>query len=217
MEKKSDNELFSVGATVEAAIGKSRQLKEGVLKAEWPKIVGRLANDSQPEYIKNRVLLITVETPVFLHYFTMNRKKYVDIVNDYFKSEVITDISIRTGVLNENRDEYMNCEDEVEEIFFEKPQEESKISSDDEQDISGDKNENYSVVKDGDMSASGIFKKIEYLKKIATEREKYLLSHGYKKCRSCGMIFQSDDQSEEFCKVCIEEKKDREFKRRGNY
>lgn len=215
MEKKSDNELFSVGATVEAAIGKSRQLKEGVLKAEWPKIVGRLANDSQPEYIKNKVLLVTVETTVFLHYFTMNKKKYIDLVNEYFKSDVITDMIVRTGVLNENRDEYMD-HDEVEEIFVEKLEEEAENAETREgKKIEGDKNENFSVIKDGDMSASGIFKKIEYLKKIATQREKYLLDHGYKKCKSCGMIFESDD-GEEFCKVCIEQKKDREFKRRGN-
>ena len=202
MEKKSDNALFSVGASVEAAIGKSKKLKEGVLKSHWPKIVGRLSNDSQPEYIKDETLFITVQTSIFVHHFATNKNKYIDIVNAYFKAPVINNIVARIGTLSENRDEYLEPEEEV------LPQEEKQ------EDKSEDEL-NSSVIRDMDMSNEGIIKKLDYLRKIATEREKYLLSHGYKKCKSCGMIFESSE-GEEFCKVCIEEKKDRKF-RRGNY
>lgn len=203
MEKKSDNALFSVGASVEAAIGKSKKLKEGVLKSHWPKIVGRLSNDSQPEYIKDETLFITVQTSIFVHHFATNKNKYIDIINNYFNEPVISNIVAKIGTLSENRDEYLEVEDK--EIFPEVEEEVEETHY----------NLNGSVIRDMDMSNEGIIKKLDYLRKIATEREKYLLSHGYKKCKSCGMIFESTE-GEEFCKVCIEEKKDRKF-RRGNY
>ena len=54
----------------------------------------------------------------------------------------------------------------------------------------------------------GIMEKIEYLRKIAMEREEYLLSHGYRKCKVCGMLYEGE---EEFCKVCIDNGKAKEY------
>lgn len=228
-----ENNLTSVKDAVVNGINKSRRLKEGVLKAEWTKIVGKFAAKSQPEFIKDGVLNLIVEGPIFAQHFNMKKNQIIETINNYFNAEVVKDLVIRTGQLNENRYEYLDTEDksgarnavprkdEEQEAESKKKKpvkaetglkNEDKKSKEDSQEISFE--EGHRLVENEDMSEAGILKKIDYLRRLAIDREKYLLSHGYKKCKCCGMIFESED-GEEFCKVCIEEKKDREYRRRG--
>lgn len=181
--------LNSVSDMIDTAVGKSRRLKEGILKAEWEKIVGKICNECQPDYIKDGILYISVKSTFFIHHLTMEKGKYIQKINDYFGENVVTDISIRTGKLNEKRDEYLDREDEEESEEKQEPHiKKEEVLTD---------LENSSIEKRN----LGILEKIAYLQKIAKEREEYLLSHGYKKCKICGMLYEGE---EEFCKVCID-------------
>lgn len=181
-----DEKLNNVGEMIDTAIDKSKKLKEGILKSEWEKIVGRLVNDSQPEYIKDGVLTIIVESPLFVHHFTGKKEHYIKEINKYFGKNIINDINIKNGKLNKDREIYLNKQEEQEEIKVEKEE-----------------------IEPLTITATGIAKKISKLQEMAEEREKYLLSKGYKKCKGCGVIFEPIE-NEEFCMVCITAKINRE-------
>lgn len=181
-----DEKLNNVGEMIDTAIDKSKKLKEGILKSEWEKIVGRLVNDSQPEYIKDGVLTIIVESPLFVHHFTGKKEHYIKEINKYFGKNIINDINIKNGKLNKDREIYLNKQEEKEEIKVEKEE-----------------------IEPLTITATGIAKKISKLQEMAEEREKYLLSKGYKKCKGCGVIFEPIE-NEEFCMVCITAKINRE-------
>lgn len=106
--------LNSVSDMIDSAVGKSRRLKEGILKAEWEKIVGKICNECQPDYIRDGILYISVKSTFFIHHLTMEKSKYIQKINEYFGESVVTDISIRTGKLNEKREEYLARESEEE-------------------------------------------------------------------------------------------------------
>lgn len=181
--------LNSVSNMIDTAVGKSRRLKEGILKAEWEKIVGKICNECQPDYIKDGILYISVKSPFFIHHLTMEKGKYIQKINEYFGENIVTDISVRTGKLNEKRDEYLAKEnkEEIEEKQETHIKKEEVLS-----DLENSNTEERNL---------GILEKIAYLQKIAKEREEYLLSHGYKKCKICGMLYEGE---EDFCKVCID-------------
>ena len=195
--------LSNVSEMIDTAVGKSRRLKEGILKAEWEKIVGKICEKCQPDYIKEGVLYIRAESPLFIHHLTLEKSKYIERINSYFDEEVVRDIVVRTGNLDENRDEYLNRESEDEGI--ENPEPHIK------------KEEVLEELQSSDIQRRnlGIMEKIAYLQKIAKEREEYLLSHGYKKCKVCGMLYEGE---EAFCRVCIDNGKAKEYLRRlGKY
>ena len=181
-----DEKLNNVGEMIDTAIDKSKKLKEGILKSEWEKIVGRLVNDSQPEYIKDGVLTIIVESPLFVHHFTGKKEHYIKEINKYFGKNIINDINIKNGKLNKDREIYLNKQEEKEEVKVEKEE-----------------------IEPLTITATGIAKKISKLQEMAEERERYLLSKGYKKCKGCGVIFEPIE-NEEFCMVCITAKINRE-------
>ena len=100
---------------IDTAVGKSRRLKEGILKAEWEKIVGKICEKCQPDYIKDKILYIRAESTFFIHHLTLEKAKYIKTINNYFDEEVVKDIVIRTGKLDENREEYLDKEEKEEE------------------------------------------------------------------------------------------------------
>lgn len=199
--------LDSVSEMIEVAVGKSRRLKEGVLKAEWEKIVGKICEKCQPDYIKDEILYIRAESPVFIHHLNAEKIKYIQKVNDYFGEKVIKDIEIRTGKLDENRAEYLVRSSEVGAVQEEKQEEVLEIPKSEaevREDLHLSQEEKFDL---------GFMQKVAYLQKIAMEREKYLLSQGYKKCKVCGMLYEGE---EDFCKVCIDSGKAKKYlKARG--
>ena len=60
-------EIENIGRMIERAIEKSRKLKEGILKAQWKDITGKLSEKSQVLYIKENMLYIVVESSSVLH------------------------------------------------------------------------------------------------------------------------------------------------------
>ncbi|WP_294705759.1 DUF721 domain-containing protein [uncultured Fusobacterium sp.] len=169
--------LSNVSEMIDVAVGKSRRLKEGILKADWEKIVGKICEKCQPDYIKDGILYIKAEGNIFIHHLTLEKTNYINKINSYFKENVIKDIIIKTGKLDENREEYLNHEVKKEK-----------------------KEENTSILEKEQVNLN-ILEKIAYLQKIAIEREEYLLSQGFKKCKICGMLFEGE---EEFCRVCLD-------------
>ena len=108
--------LNNISEMIDTAVGKSRRLKEGILKAEWEKIVGKICEKCQPDYIKDKILYIRAESTFFIHHLTLEKAKYIKTINNYFDEEVVKDIVIRTGKLDENREEYLAIEEEKEKI-----------------------------------------------------------------------------------------------------
>ncbi len=53
-------ELANVGMMIDSAIGKSRKLKEGILKARWQEISGKVFEKSSILYIKEKIIYISV-------------------------------------------------------------------------------------------------------------------------------------------------------------
>lgn len=187
----NSNKISNVGEMVTKAITNSKPLKEGILKAEWEKIVGKFVDNSQPEYIKDGILTITVEGHAFMHHFMGKKDEYIEKINSYFGSELVRDLDIRSGKIDENREEYLDREEE-EQPQLKRVEKKEKINA-------------------FDTSEVGIIREIAKLQELAREREEYLLAHGCKKCKGCGVIFEVTDPEEdvEFCKVCLTAKKDR--------
>ena len=98
-------ELANVGMMIDSAIGKSRKLKEGILKARWQEISGKLFEKSSILYIKEKTLYIAVENSAILHFMQMKKGEYIKKVNSIFKEKVIEDLSFcfknscRSGVI----------------------------------------------------------------------------------------------------------------------
>lgn len=191
--------LSNVSDMIDTAVGKSRRLKEGILKAEWEKIVGKICERCQPDYIKEKILYIRAESPIFIHHLTMEKSKYIEKINEYFEEVVVEDIVVKAGKLDENREEYLDRERE------EEVTNEQQLIKDEELD----------KLKSSDVEKRnlGIMEKIAYLRRIAMEREEYLLSHGYKKCKVCGMLYEGE---EEFCKVCLDSGEAKKYLKRNS-
>lgn len=101
------DKLDNIADVVEEAIHNNGKLKEGMLRANWLAIVEKLANKSQPEYIKDGVLVLTVEGPLFIQHFMNEKQVYIDKVNEFFKEEIVKDLDIKSGKIDETRQEYM--------------------------------------------------------------------------------------------------------------
>lgn len=175
-----EDKLFDVADGVKMAMKKSRKLKEGMILAEWENIVGKMARESQPIYLKDGVLKINVRSPLFHQEFLNKKEILLKKINDFFDDEIVTSLDIRLG-----ETENFDFDNKEEEVVEEKQ-------------------------KNIENSQMGIIEKVEYLRKLAEKREEYLLSHGHKKCKICGMLFKPENNSL-FCCVCLEQKKDREY------
>ena len=183
----NDDKIFNVGNVVQEGIDSSRKLQEGVIIANWEKIVKRMARDSQPIFLKDGILRINVKSPIFHQAFVNKKQEVIDRINENFNKIVVTDLDIRLEKVEK-------IDIEVKDHEVEEVEEKESV-----------------IEKMNSTSEEGIIEKVQYLRKIAEEREKYLLSQGYKKCKICGMIFKPENNSE-FCKVCIIQKKTREYK-----
>lgn len=206
MEEKLNN----IGEMIGTAVDKSKKLKEGILKSEWEKIVGRLVNDSQPEYIKDGILTIVVKSPFFVHHFFGKKEEYIEKINKYFGKDVITDINVRSGEIDKERELYLNRENSEDETSKKEGLKSEQIKNKEQEKIEPEKKEDKS--ESFDMSEAGIIKKLSQLREMAQERERYLLSQGYRKCVVCGVIFEPTEDNE-ICKMCETAKKDREMKK----
>lgn len=177
-------EIENIGRMIERAIEKSRRLKEGILKAQWKKIAGKLSEKSQVLYIREDILYVVVENSSVLHFMELNKKKYINKVNEILNGNIINNILFRISKINEN------------EIYDDMYIDNNNLS---EEEILEDRCSNI------DFNEMDIFQKIEHLKKSAEKKEQRLINVGYRKCPKCGTYFKGN---EDMCKIC-RDKKDR--------
>ncbi|MDO4588351.1 MAG: DUF721 domain-containing protein [Fusobacterium sp.] len=169
-------ELTNVGMMIDSAIGKSRKLKEGIIKARWQEISGKLFEKSSILYIKDKTLYIAVENSAILHFMQLKKDEYIKKINSLFKDKVVDNLSFFISRIVIDRELYN--------MYM------------DNNNLSGD---GYFEDEDIDFKHLNIQEKIEHLRKSAERREKYLLEKGYKKCKECGSLFLGE---EELCKIC---------------
>lgn len=163
--------INSVKEMVEEAIIKSRKLKEGILRAKWEEVVGKLYKKSKPIGIKEETLFVFVEDSVFLHHMTMNKNKYLKNIENILKDNYVKDIRFKVGKV------------EVEEYFLDEDMYMDNNSMDFQTPSSEDK-----------IKKMSIDETIEYLKKISHERDEFLHKKGYKKCKKCGTMFKGESE-----------------------
>ncbi|MBC2856224.1 DUF721 domain-containing protein [Cetobacterium sp. 2A] len=171
--------INSVKDIVDEAIMKSRKLKEGIIKARWSEIVGKLYLKSNPLWIKEEVLYVLVEDSVFMHHMNMNKNKYIAKIEEILKDTYVKDIRFKISKIEKAID------NKELEMYMNKNKDKPKPSVADE------------VIKTKGMS---IEESIEYLRVISNEREQHLLNLGYKKCKRCGTMFKGE---ESYCLPCI--------------
>lgn len=159
-----DKKLSNVGEMINIAVDNSKSLKEGILKAEWLEIVGRVGNESQPEYIKDGVLTITVESPIFIHHFIGKKKEYIEKINQYFNRDLVQDIDIRSGTLDEKRSEYLNRDVSYENEY----EDEEKTEDYDDNDYTKDDDFEEDYESEFDKE---VYKEDEFDKEFEAEKE----------------------------------------------
>lgn len=191
------NDLKNVSDMVNDSISKSKNMKVAVLKAEWETVVGKFSTKIQPKYIQDRVLKIIVEDPLYASHLKLKEREFVEKINCFFGEDVIETITTEIGKLQEIIDESFSKKKIISTPEVEKMGVDIKIPKGEllnqEKEIENDEK--------SELNSLNIQEKISHLHKMAIERERFLLSNGYKKCKKCGMIYEGE---EEYCRVCIE-------------
>lgn len=174
--------IENIGKMIEKAVEKSRKLKEGILKAQWKKITGKLSEKSQVLYMKEETLYIAVENSSVLHFMEMNKNEYIKKINEILNREIINNVSFLISQIKEDEiydNVYIDNNNLSEEVDFE---------------------DKCLGINFGEMDT---FQMIEHLKKSAEKKEERLINAGYKKCPECGVYFIG---KEIFCKICRDKK-----------
>lgn len=173
--------LMSVSNAIEEAVIKSRRLREGIIKGCWREIVGKVASESKPKTLKDSVLLVVVSDSMYLHHMSMNKNKYLRLINEILKDDYVKDIRFKISKIEKFdycvRD---NKKAEKKEKFI------SKISK------------------------FSIEEKVEFLKKESLKREEKMLKQGFKKCRRCGTLYKGEGNYCTPCKLAKMRLEDRD-------
>ena len=180
---------MKVSDLMEAAIVKSRLLKEGILKSEWEKIVGELSKKSFVIYLKNKKLVVGVENSIWIQQMNFQKQVIIKNINDFLGGDYVEELIFKIG--KKSTEEYFLDEEIVEEenidldsIF---------LTEGDYKEIERELEE----IKDEKIK--------EYTKKVlekSFKRKKYLKLHGYRRC-TCGVYYKSP---EPMCAICMNKK-----------
>lgn len=183
------DKLIEVKDMMAGAIGKSRMLKEGILKGNWDKIVGELSKKTQVLYLKEKTLFIGVEGSIWVQHMTLEKKKIIEKVNKFLGGLYITDLGFKIR------------EKPVEDLFKDgKEGMEYKLDLDRIELTSEDKREIEKEIEG--IKDLEIKKKTRFLLEKSIKRKRYLKLHGYKICK-CGASFNSPGS---LCAICLNEK-----------
>lgn len=175
--------LFNVREAIEIAVQKSRKLKEGILRAYWCEVVGKLSTKTEPLFIKNSLLYVAVEDSLYLHHMSMNKNRYLVKIAQILKSNDIKDIRFKVS--------------DVKELISNRKQ------RDNFKELKNNEVERWDNSK-SELENLTLKQKIEVLKRLSVEREKRLLNNGYRKCSNCGVLFEGEGKR---CKHCSMEKR----------
>lgn len=178
MEKINDLKV-SIKAGMEA----SEKLRYGMILGHWSNIIGKFSQDVQPISLKDKTLSLVTNSSVMLQHFNMKKVELIDKINEFLDGNIVEDIKIS-----------FNSSFEVFKFDNNITPQEDKIP------IPEEKNTTPPPANFNEF----ILKKFAEIQKLSEEREKYLLNNGYKKCKTCGMLFAGEEDN---CIVCIEQKK----------
>lgn len=189
-------EIVSVKNAIEAAITKSRKLKESILKARWHEVVGEMCKKSTLLYLKEGVIYSVVEGPAFIQHMSMSKSRYIENANTILEGNYVSDMRFKLGKIS------------IEEFF----QEDEENPEEEMVDIRLDEEEREAIRKASeDIEDESIRERIIHLKEEALKRDKYLSQKGYKKCKRCGSLYKRG--SGDICSICENKQdKDREEK-----
>ena len=84
-----DKNLVDVRDLMEAAITKSRLLKEGILKSEWDKIVGELSKKSFVIFLKQGKLFVGVENSIWIQQMNFQKQSIIKKTNEFLGGDYI--------------------------------------------------------------------------------------------------------------------------------
>lgn len=175
--------IHNVKDIVGDALKSSRLLKQGIIKGNWEKIVGKdLGRKTYVAGVKDRVLYVNTENPVMLHQLSFMKGTMLEEVNKFLEMEYIKDIMFRV----KKREVEDFFDEETEEDNFEPSQ--IKLNSSYKEFIEDET----SVIED-----SEIRNRIKKIMELSKKKEKFLLDEGNKKCKNCGVIFSGSG------KICI--------------
>ncbi len=189
------SKIVSVKGAIEEAVNKSRKLKESIIRARWPEVVGELYKKSSIVYLKDRILYIIVDGPAYVQHMSMSKKKYVDKANELLEGSFIDDIKIKLGRVS------------VEEYFHEQKVEDKEVIEDFDEEIEKEARELYKDIEDIELRERLIHLKLE-----AQKRDGYLEVRGYRRCTQCGSYHHIKEGS--ICSVCknkSDQKKERDL------
>jgi len=101
MLKKEMTKLETIGSILQASLrklGLQSGIKEHAIWDAWDGIVGdRIARFSQPESIKNGLLVIKVSDPVWMQQLQFMKDIIMAKVNEYFKESLVKRIYLKMG------------------------------------------------------------------------------------------------------------------------
>ncbi len=175
---------------VENALKNSKLLKQGIVKGNWEKIVGKdLGRKTYVSEIRNGVLIINTENPVMLHQLSFLKESIKSSVNDFLGIDYIIDIQYK--VRKRNIEDIFENEGEEEEFDPKKIKLDNAYNKFIEEEVSVIENEE-------------IKNRIRKLMEISKKKEKYLLQEGNKKRVYCGIIISGNGNN---CINCLNEER----------
>lgn len=179
--------IHNVKDIVGDAIKNSRLLKQGLIKGNWPKIIGNdLGRKTFVGGVKDRVMYVYTENPVLLHQLSFLKDEFIAKTNDFLGMPYIKNIQFKVKK-REISDYFKDEEDDDFDI------DQVKLGSFYKETIE----ENVKDIEDDEIK-----NRIRKLMELSKKKEKYLLQEGNKKCKICGIIFSG---SKNICINCYNE------------
>lgn len=179
--------IHNVKDIVGDAIKNSRLLKQGLIKGNWPKIIGNdLGRKTFVGGVKDRVMYVYTENPVLLHQLSFLKEEFIEKTNEFLGMPYIKNIQFKVKK-REISDYFKDEEDDDFDI------DQVKLGSFYRETIE----ENVKDIEDDEIK-----NRIRKLMELSKKKEKYLLQEGNKKCKICGIIFSG---SKNICINCYNE------------
>lgn len=179
--------IHDVKDIVGDAIKNSRLLKQGLIKGNWPKIIGNdLGRKTFVGGVKDRTMYVYTENPVLLHQLSFLKDEFIAKTNDFLGMPYIKTIQFKVKK-REISDYFKDEEDDDFDI------DQVKLGSFYKETIE----ENVKDIEDDEIK-----NRIRKLMELSKKKEKYLLQEGNKKCKICGIIFSG---SKNICINCYNE------------
>lgn len=177
--------LVDVSDLMEAAITKSRLLKEGILKSEWDKIVGELSKKSFVIFLKQGKLFVGVENSIWIQQMNFQKQSIIVKTNEFLGGDYVSEIIFKIGK-KDTKDYFLNEKERDDSIDLD-----SVILTAEEY---LQMEEELKEIKD-----DFIKKQTKVVLEKSYKRKKYLKLHGYKQCK-CGIYYSSP---EPMCAICM--------------